>query len=61
MAWPPLAVHGTAPALATVNNHGDPVTLSDFKGQPLVLYFYPRDDTHTGWHSPGRPVTGLHQ
>jgi peroxiredoxin Q/BCP len=27
------------------DQNGDPVKLSDFKGQTLVLYFYPRADT----------------
>ncbi len=45
MALKHLAVHGAAPAFDTVNEHGDRVTLSDFRGQPLVLYFYPKDDT----------------
>lgn len=27
------------------NQHGDTVTLDDFKGKYLVLYFYPKDNT----------------
>ena len=45
MALKHLAVPGRAPAFAAVNEQGDRVTLSDFRGQPLVLYFYPKDDT----------------
>lgn len=45
MALQPLEAKGTFPAFDTVNEHGDLVALSDFKGQPLVLYFYPKDDT----------------
>ncbi len=40
-----LAVNETAPAFDTVNEDEQRVTLADFQGQPLVLYFYPRDDT----------------
>lgn len=32
-----------APAFELPNQDGDPVRLSDFEGQPLVLFFYPRD------------------
>ncbi|GAB2534280.1 thioredoxin-dependent thiol peroxidase [Gracilibacillus alcaliphilus] len=28
-----------------MNNHGDKVKLSDYKGKHVVLYFYPKDDT----------------
>lgn len=28
-----------------VSDTGDEVTLSQFRGRPVVLYFYPRDDT----------------
>lgn len=34
-----------APDFSTPNQNGDLVTLADFKGQWLVLYFYPKDDT----------------
>jgi peroxiredoxin Q/BCP len=34
-----------APAFTTTANGGGTVSLSDFKGQPVVLYFYPKDDT----------------
>jgi peroxiredoxin Q/BCP len=35
----------TAPDFSAVSQSGERVRLSDFKGQPVVLYFYPRDDT----------------
>jgi peroxiredoxin Q/BCP len=35
----------TATAVAGVYGWGETVKLSDFKGQTVVLYFYPKDDT----------------
>jgi peroxiredoxin Q/BCP len=35
----------TAPAFKTTNTNGESVSLKDFRGQKLVLYFYPKDDT----------------
>ena len=34
-----------APAFTAPTNGGGSVSLSDFKGKQVVLYFYPRDDT----------------
>ena len=34
-----------APAFSALNEKGETVQLSDFKGKKLVLYFYPKDDT----------------
>ena len=34
-----------APAFTASNQHGNPVSLADFSGKKLVLYFYPKDDT----------------
>lgn len=34
-----------APAFATTGTDGRTVKLADFKGKPVVLYFYPKDDT----------------
>lgn len=34
-----------APDFALHGDDGSVVRLSDFKGKPIVLYFYPRDDT----------------
>jgi peroxiredoxin Q/BCP len=36
-----------APAFSGVDQHGKKVSLSDFKGQKLALFFYPEDDTPT--------------
>jgi peroxiredoxin Q/BCP len=35
----------TAPDFQLFDQHGQPVTLSQFRGRPVVLYFYPKDDT----------------
>lgn len=34
-----------APEFALPTDEGDTVRLSDLRGKPVVLYFYPRDDT----------------
>jgi peroxiredoxin Q/BCP len=34
-----------APDFALKTDTGDTVTLSDLRGKPVVLYFYPKDDT----------------
>lgn len=34
-----------APAFTLPDQNGDPVKLSDLRGQTVVLYFYPRADT----------------
>ena len=34
-----------APDFSSKDQNGNPVELSDFKGQKVVLYFYPKDDT----------------
>jgi peroxiredoxin Q/BCP len=34
-----------APAFTANNQHGNTVSLADFSGKKLVLYFYPKDDT----------------
>ncbi len=34
-----------APAFTLTNQNGDKVSLSDFSGEQVVLYFYPADDT----------------
>ena len=40
-----LSVGDKAPAFSTKDQDGQTVKLSDFKGQKVVLYFYPKDDT----------------
>jgi len=34
-----------APDFELTSDSGEKVKLSDFRGQPVVLYFYPKDDT----------------
>ena len=40
-----LSVGTTAPAFTTTDDEGNSVSLSDFQGKVVVLYFYPKDDT----------------
>ena len=35
----------TAPAFKTTDANGETISLKDLKGQKVVLYFYPKDDT----------------
>ena len=41
----PLAVGTNAPAFTTKDTKGNTVSLSNFAGKTVVLYFYPKDDT----------------
>jgi peroxiredoxin Q/BCP len=34
-----------APAFTLKDQHGKPHKLSDYAGRPVILYFYPKDDT----------------
>jgi peroxiredoxin Q/BCP len=34
-----------APDFTLESDTGEQVTLSQFRGRPVVLYFYPRDDS----------------
>jgi len=40
-----LAANTKAPAFSAKDQHGNTVSLADFKGKKLALYFYPKDDT----------------
>ena len=41
-----MVVEGeAAPDFTLASETGDPVRLSSLRGRPVVLYFYPRDDT----------------
>jgi peroxiredoxin Q/BCP len=45
MAGSAVKVGGKAPAFTLPNENGSPVSLADFAGSWVVLYFYPKDDT----------------
>jgi thioredoxin-dependent peroxiredoxin len=40
-----LAIGAQAPEFRLTDQYGKPHSLADYRGQWLVLYFYPRDDT----------------
>ena len=42
---PELTVGQEAPDFETIDDKGQKVKLSDFRGKKVVLYFYPKDDT----------------
>ena len=43
MDW--IAAGATAPEFSLADDRGQNVTLKQFRGKPVVLYFYPKDDT----------------
>lgn len=68
----PLNVGDTAPDFTVKDTNGNTVKLSDYAGQTVVLYFYPKDDTpgctkeacsfrdhHAKYTSQGIPVFGV--
>ena len=40
-----VEVGNPAPDFSLTDQNGDTVTLSELRGSPVVLYFYPKDDT----------------
>lgn len=40
-----LTIGDVAPAFSAKNQNGETVSLSDFKGKKVILYFYPKDNT----------------
>jgi peroxiredoxin Q/BCP len=40
-----LSVGDPAPTFTSTDQNGQPVSLADFRGKKVVLYFYPKDDT----------------
>ena len=42
-----LSIGSSAPLFITTNQDGNAVSLANFKGQKVVLYFYPKDNTPT--------------
>jgi len=47
-----------APGFTAPRDDGDPISLSDFSGKKVVLYFYPKDDT-PGCTKEGIEFSGL--
>ena len=41
----PISANSQAPDFSLTDENGDLRKLSDFRGKPVVLYFYPKDDT----------------
>lgn len=41
----PLSIGDTAPNFTVNDTNGKPISLSDYAGKPVVIYFYPKDDT----------------
>lgn len=41
----PLSIGDTAPSFTVKDTNGNTVSLSDYAGKTVVLYFYPKDDT----------------
>ena len=42
-----LKIGNKAPAFKGIDQNGNVIALSDFKGKKLILYFYPHDNTPT--------------
>ncbi len=40
-----LKIGDQAPSFEAVNQAGEPISLADYKGKKVVIYFYPKDDT----------------
>src|SRR6266536_3900163 len=41
----PMEVNDIAPAFTTTDENGEEVSLKDFRGKTVVLFFYPKADT----------------
>ena len=41
----PVEEGKAAPAFSLTNAQGEKVALRDFRGQNVIVYFYPKDDT----------------
>lgn len=55
-----FTIGDTAPAFSLPNDKGHNVSLNDFEGKKLVLYFYPRDDT-PGCTTEGQDFAALYE
>lgn len=67
-----LNIGDKAPDFKGIDQNGNPIALSDFKGHKLILYFYPKDNTpgctaescdlrdnYNMWLSKGYKVVGV--
>ena len=50
-----LTIGDKAPAFTSTNEKGEKVSLADYKGKKLVLYFYPKDST-PGYNVPKQSI-----
>ena len=55
-----LEIGSQAPDFTLPDQNGEPISLSDFRGQTVVLYFYPRDST-PGCTRQARAFAGVHE
>ena len=55
-----LKIGDSAPVINSVDQNGDAITLEQFKGKKVVLYFYPKDNT-PGCTTEGQNFRDLHQ
>ena len=55
-----LEIGGQAPDFTLPDQNGEPVSLSAFRGQTVVLYFYPKDST-PGCTRQARAFAGVHE
>jgi thioredoxin-dependent peroxiredoxin len=45
-----------APEFSLTSDSGEEIRLAELRGRPVVLYFYPKDDSHTSIDSMTRTV-----
>lgn len=55
-----LEIGSQAPEFTLPDHNGEPVSLSDFRGQTVVLYFYPKDST-PGCTRQARAFASVHE
>ena len=55
-----LEIGSQAPEFTLPDQNGEPVSLSDFRGQTVVLYFYPKDST-PGCTRQARAFASVHE
>ena len=55
-----LKIGDSSPAINSVDQNGDAITLEQFKGKKVVLYFYPKDST-PGCTTEGQNFRDLHK